>query len=350
MADPTAPLTIESSIGDWLSHPVGRPVLMDVLARSGPQARALFAISDLPLHALVPLSNGTVTDEQLRVLVDAVVRTLESHPGAVPSGPVFESAPPESPAAWVEHPVKGRFANRSVIVTGAGSGIGRATALRIAREGGHVLAIELSRLRLESLLETGEGLDIRGLAADISSPKDMDRIADAMDGTVDAVGLVAGLSDNMVPLHEADDDLWERTFRINVDGPFRLLRAVIPRMLAQGKGAIGIVASQAGTRGSIGGTAYTAAKHAVLGMTRSAAYMYGPRGIRINAIVPRPTTTALDSNYGFLGDAGLLPNVSLVPPDIEAAQIASPLVFLLSDAAIAVSGAIVPSDEGWGVA
>jgi NAD(P)-dependent dehydrogenase (short-subunit alcohol dehydrogenase family) len=85
-------------------------------------------------------------------------------------------------------------------------------------------------------------------------------------------------------------------------------------------------------------------------MTRSEAYAYSARGVRINAVVPMPTRNSLDSNYGFPGGLGPFPAASLVPPDLEAAAVAAPVTYLLSDDAVSVSGALLPADEGWGVA
>ena len=104
-----------------------------------------------------------------------------------------------------------------------------------------------------------------------------------------------------------------------------------------------------GLRGSIGGAAYTAAQHAVISMTRSEAYTYTPRGVRINAVVPMPTRNSLDSNYGFPGGLGPLPAASLVPADLEAASVAAPIAYLPSDDAVAVNGSILPAGEGWSV-
>ena len=350
MPDPEQHLSTESLIGDWLDHPVGRTVLIDVLARRSPDARALYAIRMLPLSALVTLSNGSVTADYLDMLAEAANRLIDVPTLHPETAHLFPSAPPQAPNDWKEPLVEGRFTGRTVVVSGAGSGIGRATALRVAREGGHVLAVDLGTLRVEAFVEQNPDLDITGVVADISNQADVNRIALQAQGRVDGLAVVAGIADNMVALHEVQDELWENVFRINVDGPFRLTRAVLPLMLSHGSGSIVNVSSQAGLRGSIAGAAYTASKHAVIGMTRSAAYIYSPRGIRVNAVIPRPTRSALESNYGSLGGAGPLPSPALTSPEIESAQIASPMTYLLSDDAANVTGAILPADEGWGVA
>ena len=343
-------LSTESLIGDWLENPAGRTVLIDMLARRSPDARALYAIRELPLSSLITLSNGRVTTDYLQLLVEAANRMTDRTPADTTTGHLFASAPPPAPDDWEEPLIEGRFRDKTVVVTGATSGIGRATAVRVAREGGHVLAIDLSNLRMEALLEKNQDLDISGFVGDISNQDDVNRIAVRVRGRVDALAVVAGVADNMVALHEVEDELWESVFRINVDGPFRISRALIPIMLSRGVGSIVNVSSQAGLRGSIAGSAYTASKHAVIGLTRSAAYIYSPRGIRVNAVIPRPTKSALESNYGSLGGAGPLPSGPLTSPETEAAQIASPMTYLLSDDAANVTGAILPADDGWGLA
>lgn len=117
----------------------------------------------------------------------------------------------------------------------------------------------------------------------------------------------------------------------------------------RGAGSTVNLASPAGLRGSVGGAAYTAAKHALIGLTRTGAYTYSARGVRINAVVPMPTRNSLDSNYGFPGGLGPLPAASLVPADPEAAAVAAPVTYLLSDDAVSVTGALLPADEGWSV-
>ena len=349
MPDPVQPLTIDSLIGDWLDHPAGHTVMIDLLARRSPDARALYAVRKLPLSSLVTLSNGVVTTDYLDLMVEAANRLMDESVQPA-TAHLFPSAPPPAPNDWVEPLVEGRFDGKTVVVSGAASGIGRATALRVAREGGHVIAVDLSTLRMEALLETDTDLDISGVVADISNQSDVNKIAVMAQGRVDGLAVVAGIADNMVALHEVEDELWESVFRINVDGPFRLSRALIPLMLSRGTGSIVNVSSQAGLRGSIAGAAYTASKHAVIGLTRSAAFIYSPRGIRVNAVIPRPTRSALESNYGSLGGAGPLPSPTLTSPEIESAQIASPMAYLLSDDAANVTGAIMPADEGWGMA
>jgi NAD(P)-dependent dehydrogenase (short-subunit alcohol dehydrogenase family) len=137
---------------------------------------------------------------------------------------------------------------------------------------------------------------------------------------------------------------------VNVEGTFRLSRAVLPRMLEAGAGSIVNITSEAGLRGSAAGAAYTTSKHAVVGLTRSSAFMYGPNGIRVNAIAPGGVATGIAMHFGSeFGMQRLGPALALIPPPATAAQIAASITFLLSDDGTNINGAILPSDNGWSV-
>lgn len=234
------------------------------------------------------------------------------------------------------------------IVTGAASGIGQATALRIAKEGGRVIAADLSKERLYDMVAENAGLDLVPVAGDISTDETVAAVV-AAGGRVDALANVAGIMDNFAPIHEVDDDLWDRVFRINVTALMRLTRAVVPLTLEAGTGSVVNVASEAGLRGSAAGAAYTASKHAVVGLTKNSAVMYGPRGPRFNAVAPGPTITNIVANWGSqLAAERLGPLMqATVPAPATAAQLAASITFLLSDDRTNVDGAILASDGGW---
>jgi NAD(P)-dependent dehydrogenase (short-subunit alcohol dehydrogenase family) len=252
-------------------------------------------------------------------------------------------------AAWQENATPGRFAGRTVIVTGAGSGIGQATALRVAREGGRVIAADISKQRLDDLVAENAGLDLVPVAGDISTEETVAAVVAAAAGRVDALANVAGIMDNFAPVHEVDDDLWDRLFRINVTALMRLTRAVVPLMLEAGEGSVVNVASEAGLRGSAAGAAYTASKHAVVGLTRNSAVMYGPRGLRFNAVAPGATITNIEANWGSELAAGRLGPLmrANIPAPATAAQLAASITFLLSGDGTNINGAILASDGGW---
>jgi NAD(P)-dependent dehydrogenase (short-subunit alcohol dehydrogenase family) len=145
--------------------------------------------------------------------------------------------------------------------------------------------------------------------------------------------------------------MWDRVIGINLTGAFKLTRAVLPAMLAAGRGAIVNVASEAGLRGNASGAAYTVSKHGLIGLTRSAAFMYGPQGIRVNAVAPGGVATGIPmpgapSEFGM---GRLTPFLQLIPPVATAAHLAASITFLLSDDGVNINGAILPSDGGWSV-
>jgi NAD(P)-dependent dehydrogenase (short-subunit alcohol dehydrogenase family) len=251
---------------------------------------------------------------------------------------------------WAERISAGRFAGQTVIVTGAGSGIGRAAASRLVREGGRVIAVDIAADRLDALVAAHPQAEMVAVPADITKDDDIARIVEAAGSRIDALANVAGIMDDMTPLHEVSDAVWSRVFAVNVDGMFRLTRAVLPLMITAGRGSIVNVASEAALRGNSAGLAYTASKHAVVGLTRSTAFMYAPLGVRVNAVAPGPVATGIEANFSSeLGAQRLAPFMQMIPPVAEAAQLAASITFLLSNDGTNISGAVLPSDGAWSV-
>ncbi|WP_329243865.1 glucose 1-dehydrogenase [Streptomyces sp. NBC_01478] len=243
---------------------------------------------------------------------------------------------------------------RSVIVTGAGSGIGRAAALAFAAEGAKVVVADLNADGAEAIvkeIEQAGGIAV-AVTGDLSEQAVVNEVAaTAVErfGGVDVLVNNAGIMDRMSALADVADAEWERVIRVNLTAPFLLTRAVLPHMLAAGRGAIVNTASEAGFRGSAAGAAYTASKHGVVGLTKSLAVMYRKQGIRANAVAPGGTATSIsvDADRTALGPAALGPHFVNVGRVAQPEEQAAAIVFLASDAASNINGAILPVDDGW---
>jgi len=243
----------------------------------------------------------------------------------------------------------GRFAGKTAIVTGAGSGIGKATALRLASEGARVVGSDISAERLTALVEENPGLDIVTVAGDVSSEETIAAVLEAAGGRVDALANIAGIMDGFLPAAEVDDATWDRVFLVNVTAIMRLSRAVLPLMVEAGSGSIVNVSSEAGIRGSAAGAAYTASKHAVIGLTKSTSVFYAPNGVRTNAVAPGGVLTNVDGAFkSQLAGERLGPIMQTnVPPVAEPEKLAAAITWLLSEDSANISGVVLASDGGW---
>lgn len=246
-----------------------------------------------------------------------------------------------------------RHAGRVAIVTGAASGIGQATAVRLAREGAFVVGCDVDGDGLANTLKLIEdgGYPATMLAADVSQPATVQWVLDELPGgRVDMLANVAGVMDRYLPLSDLDDETWDQVIAVNLTGVMRMSRAVLPAMRAAGHGVIVNVASIGGLTGSVAGTAYVASKHGVIGLTRSIAYLYAPDGIRCSAVCPGSVQTnigrtpAPEARWAFERmENSFARAVRTAQPE----EIAALISWLGSAEASNVNGAVITSDAGW---
>ncbi len=247
-----------------------------------------------------------------------------------------------------------RFTDKVVIVTGGGSGIGKATVEGFAAEGAAVVIGEIDQARLDAVVEElkAQGSKVAGVQGNVANLDDCKRLVDAAVssfGRLDILVNNAGIMDRMLPVGEMDDETWNRVLGVNLTGPMYTMRLAIPIMQAQGGGVIVNVASAAGLGGGYAGAAYTASKHGVIGLTRSTAVMYGKQNIRCVAVCPGGVKTNIgvggmpsQSGYATLG-----PSLATMPRVGEAVELANAILFAASSEASFLNGAIIPVDGGW---
>jgi NAD(P)-dependent dehydrogenase (short-subunit alcohol dehydrogenase family) len=247
-----------------------------------------------------------------------------------------------------------RFLGQTVIVTGAGSGIGRATTLELLAAGANVVGTDIDDSRLSNLAaEISNRIDVGGRLAtvqgDIADLGTIDAIVGAAAGRIDGLASIAGISDHWLPPAEIDDETWTRVFDVNVTGPMRLTRAVLPVMIEKGRGAIVFVSSEAALRSSISGAAYTSSKHALNGLCKSVAFYYGPLGIRANTVAPGGVNTnivvEMRSSYAAQRSAEILKHA--VGPSVGPKVIARTICWLLAAESEHINGVVLPCDGGW---
>ncbi|TNE84011.1 MAG: SDR family oxidoreductase [Deltaproteobacteria bacterium] len=236
-----------------------------------------------------------------------------------------------------------RLEGKTAVVTGAASGIGRAMARRFAEEGASVVAVDMDESRLAKVASE---LGCKMVAGDIS---DDGIIAQMLDGDVHILCNNAGILDALTPLHEVSDELYAKVMKINVEAPFKAMRAVLPRFAEAGGGVILNTCSAAALSGGRAGAAYTASKHALLGFTRSTAWYYGSQGIRCNAIAPGAIETKMHfrappNQRGF---EAYQKHFGTMPRHGKAAEVAALAAFLVSDDASYVNGEVISVDGGW---
>lgn len=244
-----------------------------------------------------------------------------------------------------------RFTGKAALVTGAASGIGRATAVAFAREGARVAILDRTE---DALSETSEavrdaGAEVLAIACDVSEPEQVEaaiaRVVERF-GRLDVAFNNAGVENKAAPVHEIALAEWDRILDVNLRGTFVCMKHELAQMVRQGGGVIVNTSSGAGIRGVAGGASYAASKHAIIGLTKSAALDYAKQNIRVNAILPGNIETPMMDRFtnGDIQKAiDLEPVGRLGKPE----EIADAVLWMSADLGAFVTGAAISVDGGW---
>lgn len=244
-----------------------------------------------------------------------------------------------------------RFIGKVAFITGAGSGIGRATAIAFAAEGARVAILDRTE---DALRDTADAIrnvggEVLAIACDVSKPE---QVETAVARTVERFGQLdiafnnAGVENKAAPVAEIELDEWDRILDINLRGTFVCMKHELAQMVLQGSGVVINTSSGAGVRGVAGGAAYAASKHAIIGLTKSAALDYAKLNIRVNAILPGNIETPMMDRFtgGDIQKAiDLEPVGRLGKPE----EIADAVLWMSGDLGAFVTGASISVDGGW---
>jgi NAD(P)-dependent dehydrogenase (short-subunit alcohol dehydrogenase family) len=243
------------------------------------------------------------------------------------------------------------LAGVGAVITGAGSGMGRATAHAAAARGMRVLCLDVAGAETTAGEIAGNGGEAHALEADVSSAGDWERVAASTKELVgDALLLanIAGIQPQGDTVLEQDEDGWDRILGVNLKGVWLGMRALLPGMLERGEGRIVNVASLAADTGLPGLAAYTASKAGVAGLTRQAAVEYAPTGIRINALAPGMIETPMITGNPPEALQAFLEKTPAGRPG-QPEEIAEIILFLAGPDAGFITGQTISVDGGWGI-
>lgn len=248
----------------------------------------------------------------------------------------------------------GRLEGKSVIITGAGSGIGRAASLLFSKEGAKLVIVD----RSDSVMETAKlvgnaGGTVEAVMADAGSESDVKGFIDkavAKYGRLDAIWANAGVSGGLVPLLEQTVEQWQEVLRINLIGPFLAIKHSMPHMIKQKSGSIVLTASVAGLKAGASGHPYGASKAGVISLVQTTAYSLSGTGVRVNAVCPGLIETGMTKPiFDNAKQRGTDSKIGQLNPLKRAGQpheLAAMGLFLASDDASYVNGQAIPVDGG----
>ena len=250
-----------------------------------------------------------------------------------------------------------KLENKVAIITGAGAGMGKAIALLFVNNGCKVIAADINQDRLNTLgteVKKMGGI-ITTIKANMANEVDVDamiNLAKSTYGTLHILVNNAGVMDNFQPVGEVDNETWDHVMKVNVDGPFKAMRAAIKIFMENGSGNIINIASIGGLKGGVAGAAYTTSKHALIGLTKNTGHMYAKTGIRCNAIAPGAVATSIGETIDMtkitpMVQDRIMTGMALNPRIGEPNEIAAAALFLASDDASFINGAVLVVDGGW---
>lgn len=247
-----------------------------------------------------------------------------------------------------------KLLNKVAIVTGAASGMGQATAHLFAHEGAKVVVSDRNKEAGEQTAQMikqngGEAIFVQ---TDVTKEAEIQALFDetvTQYGTLDILVNNAGIMDNMAAVGQVSDEMWYKVLEVNTSSVMRMTRKALPIFLNKKKGVIVNIASVGGFRGGNAGAAYTASKHAVIGLTKNTGYLYAKEGIRCNAIAPGATKTNIGESMQNLdpyGSAICRSGMSLLPRLGESEEIAAAVLFLASEDSSFINGEVLVADGG----
>ncbi|PIC86583.1 3-oxoacyl-ACP reductase [Sporosarcina sp. P20a] len=243
------------------------------------------------------------------------------------------------------------YENKTIVVTGGGSGIGYAQAVAFLENGANVFAFDIQEGDLPKLQQKYPSQ----FAYAIGSVSVKDDVAQAVKrvcnvfGTIDILLNTAGVLDGFAKTLDTDEALWDKIMDTNVKGTYFMTNEILPQMIARKSGVIVNMASVAGLVAGGGGAAYTASKHAIVGYTKQLDMDYCRNGIRANAIAPGAIQTPMNQ-ADFEGDGEMAKWVAKETPAgrwAQPSEVASLTLYVASSAADYIHGAVIPIDGGW---
>ncbi len=248
-----------------------------------------------------------------------------------------------------------KLQNKVAIITGAASGMGKAIAEGYAQEGANVV---VSDMNLEGAKAVADAIMANGGTAfaidtNVTKDEDLQRLFDetlAQYGKLDILVNNAGIMDGMEPVNEVQDARWDMIFAVNTTAVMKTMRIATELFLKQGLGVIVNNISAGGLHGGRAGAAYTASKHAVVGLTKNTAFMFADKGIRCNGIAPGAVMTNISASMTNISEYGAGKQqlgMSLNPRVGQPEEIAKLAIFLGSEDASFINGVVVTADGGW---